>query len=101
MYIEPADLWLGAYVPILFVDVMFNVLQVLFMSTQKFVTIGIPTLTQVPGIGAKTREYLKANEIDLAKLIEAEQASTRVEFIYRLTGWGYRRGGLEWCKMLL
>ena len=71
------------------------------MSAQKFVTIGNPTLTQVPGIGPKARENLEANGIDLAKLIEAEQASTRVEFIYRLTGWGYRRSGLEWCKMLL
>ena len=71
------------------------------MSTQKCVTIGNPTLTQVPGIGSKARENLEANGIDLAKLIEAEQAYTRVEFIYRLSGWGYRRGGLEWCKMLL
>ena len=62
MYLEPADLWLGAYMPILFVEVMFNVLQA-------------------------------ANGIDLAQLIEAEQASIRVEFIYRLTGLGYRRGG--------
>ena len=93
MYLKPTDLWLGAFVLILFVDVMFYVLQLLFMSVQKFVTIGNPTLTQVPGIGPKARENLEANGIDLAKLIE--------EFIYRLTGWGYRRGGLEWCKMLL
>ena len=57
-------------------------------KTQKFVTKPEPTLAEVPGIGPKAREKLTANGIDLAQLIEAEQASTRVEFIYRVTGWG-------------
>ena len=38
---------------------------------QKFVTIGNPTLTQVPCIGPKAHENLEANGIDLAQLIEA------------------------------